>query len=89
MLLSAAVSISFFTNTIDLFVSDTTRLWNAPFPGMVRLQGATFSSQGRVEIYCNGEWGTICNAGFDSLSASTLCRQLGYDNYHSYNHLDL
>ncbi|XP_019852588.1 PREDICTED: neurotrypsin-like [Amphimedon queenslandica] len=78
------------SNSNDATVSCyTTRIWNAPFPGMIRLQGATFSSQGRVEIYCNGEWGTLCNAGFDSLSASTLCRQLGYDNYYIYNHLEL
>uniref|UniRef100_A0A1X7URN2 SRCR domain-containing protein n=1 Tax=Amphimedon queenslandica TaxID=400682 RepID=A0A1X7URN2_AMPQE len=77
------------SNSNDATVSCyTTRIWNAPFPGMIRLQGATFSSQGRVEIYCNGEWGTLCNAGFDSLSASTLCRQLGYDNYYIYNHLE-
>uniref|UniRef100_A0A1X7USZ0 SRCR domain-containing protein n=1 Tax=Amphimedon queenslandica TaxID=400682 RepID=A0A1X7USZ0_AMPQE len=78
------------SNSNDATVSCyTTRIWNAPFPGMIRLQGATFSSQGRVEVYCNGEWGTLCNAGFDSLRASTLCRQLGYDTYDTYNHLEL
>lgn len=56
---------------------------------MIRLQGGTFSSQGRVEIYCNGQWGTMCNAGFDSNDATTLCRQLGYDTYSRYNHLNL
>ena len=68
---------------------DFTRIWSNPFSGMIRLQGGDFSNQGRVEVYCNGQWGTICNAGFDSSDATTLCRQLGYDGYFTYNHLDL
>ena len=87
MLLSAAVSINMPKYIIYFFISDTTRIWDDPFPGMIRLQGGTYSDQGRVEVYCNGQWGTICNAGFDSIDATTLCRQLGYDDYLTYNHL--
>ena len=54
---------------------------------MIRLQGGNYSNEGRVEVYCNGRWGTICNVGFDSRDATTLCRQLGYDDYHRFNHL--
>ncbi|XP_011409082.1 PREDICTED: neurotrypsin-like, partial [Amphimedon queenslandica] len=65
----------------------TTRIWNSsPFPGMVRLQDGTYSNEGRVEVYCNGQWGTICNDGFDSTDANTLCKQLGYDGYNSFDH---
>ena len=56
---------------------------------MMRLQGGTFSNQGLVEVYCNGQWGTLCNAGFDSNDATTLCNKLGYDDYSSYNHLPM
>ena len=31
---------------------------------MIRLQGGNFVNQGRVEVYCNGQWGTICDNGF-------------------------
>ena len=56
---------------------------------MVRLQGGRYSNQGRVEVYCNGQWGTICANGFDSNDAQTLCRQLGYTGYVNYNHMTL
>ena len=60
-----------------------------PFPGMIRLQGGNDSNQGRVEIYCNGQWRTICADGFGSHNASTVCKQLGYNSYYNLNHLSL
>ena len=59
------------------------------FPGMIRLQGGSDSNQGRVEVYCNGECGTICADGFGSNNASTVCKQLGYNSYYNFNHLTL
>ena len=41
-------------------------------------------SSGRLEIYVNEEWGTICKDSFDQPDADVACRQLGYaraDNY--------
>ena len=67
---------------------DSTRIWDARlFNGMIRLQGGTYSSEGRVEIYCLGQWGAICSIGFTSSKASTICRQLGYTGCESYNNL--
>ena len=79
------ISLALFT----LF-TDTTRIWNSnPFAGMIRLQGGNYSNEGRVEVYCNGQWGTICDNGFGSTDAQTICKQLGYNYYHKYDHLSL
>ena len=43
-----------------------------------------FSTAGRLEIYLNGHWGTICSSGFGAEDAILACNQLGYRTYRRY-----
>ena len=45
--------------------------------GTIRLNGST-SSIGRVEIFHDGHWGTICDDAWDINDANVVCRQLGF-----------
>ena len=45
---------------------------------LVRLAGGPTPGEGRVEVYYNGSYGTICQSGWDLMDATVVCNSLGY-----------
>ena len=43
----------------------------------VRLSGGANMLEGRVEIYYNNKWGTVCDDHWTTNEASVVCRSLG------------
>ncbi|XP_060587607.1 deleted in malignant brain tumors 1 protein-like isoform X3 [Ruditapes philippinarum] len=44
----------------------------------VRLVNGSSQYEGRLEVWHDGSWGTVCDNEFDTLSASVVCKMLNY-----------
>ena len=66
---------------------DATKIWNSnPYTGQLRIVNGTYSNQGHLQVYCYGQWGTVCGDLFKATHANIACRELGYSDYSHYNY---
>ena len=45
----------------------------------VQLVGGGYHDRGTIQIFHNGQWGTICDDNFDSNDGDVICRMLGFN----------
>ena len=45
---------------------------------LVKLSNGTAKNNGRIEVYHNEQWGSICHRGWDINDAHVVCRMLGF-----------
>ena len=46
----------------------------------VRLADGNFVGQGRLEVYFNGEWGTVCDDYWSITNSDVVCQELGFES---------
>ena len=71
------VAVKFHTNIAYWWLFVTQRYWRCS-DVKVRLSGINSTAEGRLEVYYDGRWGTVCDDEFTFIDAGIVCSSLGF-----------
>ncbi len=69
-----------YIHTSSVFIDHVLRLVNTTTSGI--------ASAGRLELFYNDQWGTVCDDNFGPNDAMVACRQLGYADYTKFGRVE-
>ena len=77
--------VSSYQSVTDLMTART-RIGTNVFPSASYVEttlvsGTTIARNGRLEVFYDGGWGSVCTTGWRYSNALVVCRQLGYFRY--------
>ncbi|XP_060084498.1 uncharacterized protein LOC132563729 [Ylistrum balloti] len=74
---------SFSSPTVQLPTTTPVVTTTPPEKLQVRLVNGPSALEGRLEVYHDGRWGTVCDDNWDDDDARVVCGMLGYSSLHA------